>query len=790
MAKTYTTERADTSQAVAARRNGTAFGALLALILVCLAAFALFRQRPPQAVAADAPADVFSSARALKRLETIAQAPHPMGSLEHARVRERIMRELTDAGLAPEVQTTSVVNAKRTNFPRAATVSNIVGRLKGTEGGKAVMLVSHYDTVPNSPGASDDGSGVVTMLEALRALKAGAALKRDVIFLFTDGEEVGLLGAKAFVEEHPAAKDVGVVLNYEARGSGGPVIMFETSRENDWLIRQFMDAAPQPVANSLSYEIYRLLPNDTDFTVFKEAGLQGLNFAYIDGVMRYHMRADSLENIDERSLQHHGSYALALARHFGNLGAPEEKTGNAIYSDVLGLFVFKYSAEWVLPLTIFTIGLLVAVTGYGLRRGRLTFKGIILGIVAFIVNVVVSTFVVASAWWLIATVQRSLGRSLTDDFYQGKIYLAGFSAISIALVVAIYGWFRRRTSAENLLSGSQFGWAFLLLLVSFLLPGGSYLFLWPLAFSLVPSVFAFKANNSTQTPSLARLFVLALSASAAIVLLVPVIYQLYVGVGLALVGAVAFLSAILLGLVTAQFGLLGDRRRWFVPAGVAVFGVVLLAWAAFGFNFDKRHPRFDHVFYALNADTGQATWASNDLAPDEWSKQFFTGKFERGAISDFAPTFPGNYLKAPAPALPLAAPQATLLEGGDAQEGVRTLRLNLVPSAAGAQLTAFLDEKTEVVSAAVNGKKFGGRDARAGNQTPQPWVLQYWATPAEGIELTLEVRTTEPLKLILAERSEGLPEIPGQPVRPRPDYLIPAAGQSSDATLVSKTYSF
>ncbi|HEV2704401.1 MAG TPA: M28 family metallopeptidase [Pyrinomonadaceae bacterium] len=788
MAETHTTDRAEISQTVAPRTNGKAFGVLLALVLAGLAAFALLQQRPPQTVAADAPPDVFSSARALKRLEGIAQNPHPMGSLEHTRVRERITRELTELGLEPEVQTTSVVSARRANFPRGGTVSNIIARLKGTEGGKAVLLASHYDTVPNSPGASDDGAGVVTLLECLRALKAGPALKRDVVFLFTDGEEVGLLGAQAFVEEHPAAKEVGVVLNYEARGSGGPVIMFETSRDNDWLVRQFMETAPHPLANSLSYEIYRLLPNDTDFSVFKEAGMQGLNFAYIDGVMRYHLRADSLENIDERSLQHHGSYALALTRHFGNLTVPEEKAGNAIYSDVLGRFVFKYSAEWVLPLTIFMTGLLVAVTGYGLRRGSVTFKGIILGIVAFIVSVVLTTLTVALLWWLIGTVQRLLGRSLTDDFYQGKIYLAGFSALCVALVVAIYGWFKRRTNAESLLSGSQFCWAFLLLLVSFVLPGASYLLLWPLAFSLIASVFAFMSGK-TQRPSLARLVVLVLSASPAIVLLVPVIYQLYVGVGLALIGAVAFLSAILLGLVAAQFGLLGERHRWFLPAGVAVFGVVLLAWAAFGFNFDKRHPRFDNVFYALNADTGKAAWASSDVRPDDWSAQFFGNKFERGAIAEFAPTFPGNYLKASAPTLPLGAPQATLLEATDTQ-GVRTLRLSLVPSAAGTQLTAFIDPQTEVVSAVVNGKKLGARDGRARSQTPQPWVLQYWTTPPEGIELTLEVRTSQPVKLIMVERTDGLPEIPGQSVRPRPDYLIPAAGQSSDATLVSKTYSF
>src|SRR4030095_8333053 len=108
----------------------------------------------------------------------------------------------------------------------------------------------------------------------------------------------------------PWMKDVGLVLNFEARGNSGPSLMFETSTGNGWLMEQFAKAAPYPVATSLSYEIYKLLPNDTDFTIFKDAGFSGFNFSYIDGYAYYHSAIDSVETIDERSLQHHGSYML------------------------------------------------------------------------------------------------------------------------------------------------------------------------------------------------------------------------------------------------------------------------------------------------------------------------------------------------------------------------------------------------------------------------------------------------------------------------------------------------
>ena len=147
---------------------------------------------------------------------------------------------------------------------------------------KAVILAGHYDSVSSGPGASDDGHSVAMELETLRALRSGPPLRNDIVFLFTDSEEGGLLGAKAFVEHHPLAKQAGLVMNFEARGTSGPAMMFETSEGNGRIVREFAAAAPDPITSSLSYEAYKLLPNDTDLTIFKQAGLPGLGFAYVD----------------------------------------------------------------------------------------------------------------------------------------------------------------------------------------------------------------------------------------------------------------------------------------------------------------------------------------------------------------------------------------------------------------------------------------------------------------------------------------------------------------------------
>ena len=235
------------------------------------------RQKPPAAKPAEAPSTEFSSGRAMAIVRAIARSPHQTGTPENERVRGSLVKTLTDLGLRPR---------SRCQKTRVLHCETCLGRLKGQgpAGKKALLLCAHYDTGQYSPGAGDDASGVAVVLETLRAIKAGPSLDRDVIALLDDGEERGLQGSKLFVAEHPWASDVGVVLNFDARGSSGPSFMFETSAGNGWLIRQFALASPRPLAISVSMDVYPILGNDTDLTSFKRAGVAGLNFAFIGGV--------------------------------------------------------------------------------------------------------------------------------------------------------------------------------------------------------------------------------------------------------------------------------------------------------------------------------------------------------------------------------------------------------------------------------------------------------------------------------------------------------------------------
>jgi len=267
---------------------------------------------------ANAPDTAFSSARAMAHLVEIARRPHPPGSPAHAQVRGYLMERLRGLGLEPEVQaTTSMLG--REAYVRAATVRNIVARIPGTASTGTIVLTAHYDGREISAAAGDDGTGVVAILEAARALEAGAPLRNDVLLVITDGEELGMLGARAFVEQHPAMGDVKVVLSLEMRGGGGPSVMFETGADNGWIVQALKASGARPFANSMSYEVYKSLPNDTDFTPFREAGKQGLNFAGIGRASLYHQRYDSPENLSEATLQHHGANVLSVVRHLGGV---------------------------------------------------------------------------------------------------------------------------------------------------------------------------------------------------------------------------------------------------------------------------------------------------------------------------------------------------------------------------------------------------------------------------------------------------------------------------------------
>lgn len=759
-------------------------GSVILLCVALSAGIAFYGQAPPNTVAASAMPAEFSSARAMKHLEVIARQSHPMGTSEHAVVRDYIVQALANLGLSPVVQKTTAVN-RRPGIPwLSGTVENVMARVKGTSDGKAVMLVCHYDSVPTGPGASDDGSAVAALLETARALKAGPPLKNDVILLFTDGEEAGLLGASAFVE-HPWASQVALALNFEARGSGGPVLMFETSRDNFNLIKTLAQSVPYPRANSLFYEVYRRLPNDTDYTLFKQAGMQGLNFAFIDPSTNYHTQLDSIAHIDERSLQHQGSYALALAQAFGNAQLTASR-GNAVYFDLAGAFLIYYPVTWVVPVAVLLIVMFAGALVLGFRKGKLTIGGIALGALAALLAIAGSWLLVSLVWRIVRAVHKQYDLMPSGDTYNSRLYLFAFAALTLAFTAAIYVLASKRVSFQNLWAGALIWWLVLLVFTALALPGASYLFTWPLFFSIVALGVTFVIKGDALRSVKAQAGVL-LGAVTGVILFGPLIYLLFIGLTVRMSAAVMVMLALVLTLFIPQNDLMRVRKPWLLPVSLLIVCAGFLVAGSLTSGFSNSRPLQDHVLYGSNAATQQAVWITSNSKPDTWTSQFFSPEMKRSSLPDLFPFSSREYLISQAPFVAQPAPNIEKLSD-DVENGVRKLRVRFTTQRQAAVISVGVEGNMPIECTSINATPIRIEDDN--QQTNRnKWGIRYFAPPPEGVELTLETRSDQPLVFKIVDQSYGLPSLPNS-FKARPENTIPAPVPTSDSTLVARSFTF
>lgn len=327
----------------------------LALLTVAIWFVSVHTGNPHRVIAANAPAAEFSAERTEATLARLLgpERPHPVSSAENAAVRARILKEFAALGVPAETYRAFTCNPwRRFGFVSCATVTDIVAQVVPGQG-KAIVMMAHYDSVPAGPGASDDESGVATVLETVRAMKAtGAKSIHPVIALITDGEEAGLLGANAFLQNDALKNRVGVVVNVEARGTAGPSFLFQTSPGDGKLIDLYAAHVTAYATSSLYAEVYKYLPNDTDLTLFIRDGFPSFNFAFADNVRYYHSPFDLRRNLDPATLQMHGDNLLGVVTGLEQTQFAALNGGNDVYLSLWNRFLPRMRAAWVLPLSI------------------------------------------------------------------------------------------------------------------------------------------------------------------------------------------------------------------------------------------------------------------------------------------------------------------------------------------------------------------------------------------------------------------------------------------------------
>ncbi|MFB3076714.1 MAG: M28 family peptidase, partial [Lysobacterales bacterium] len=306
----------------------------------------------PEPLGADAPDVEFSALRSEAILRDLLQdgVPHVAGSPANLVVRNRIISHLESSGYQVDIQSRFHCNPL---FGACSPVDNLIAVKPGSLAKNAVLLTAHYDSGWTGPGAADDAAGTAAVLEIARMAADFPPFKNDIIFLLSDSEENGLIGADAFAQNHSLFAKVKVVVNLEARGITGSSALFETGGGNRGIIRMFAKNVTRPVANSLVNEIYKRMPNDTDYTVYKRKGVMGLNFAFSQGVAVYHSAIDDPDHLDIGSLQHHGDNAWSMMkaladRDLDHIISPED----AGYIDVFASRLLHYPSSIVLGLSL------------------------------------------------------------------------------------------------------------------------------------------------------------------------------------------------------------------------------------------------------------------------------------------------------------------------------------------------------------------------------------------------------------------------------------------------------
>lgn len=598
----------------------------------------------------------FDTARAMSHLEVLLgdEQPHPVDSDSNDRVRERLIGLIRALGFSP-LTTDEEFCSPGWGGLSCARVQNVMFWI-GQPGPNAILLASHYDSVPAGPGAADDGAGVAASLEIASNLQQ-QTLSRPVLVLITDGEEAGLIGAAAFVQNHPSAKNIAAVVSMEARGVRGPAIMFETSVPNGRDIAVLDSDVKVAVANSLTADVYAAMPNGTDVTEYLKLGVDAGNYAINDGHAFYHTPRDNLAMLDQRSLFHMGASALAameaLLRQSGN-----EAEQQWLYTDIFGWFVLALPQFLSAPLFLLAVVSLVLVAskaGYspGLRQALLPLVALVMGI------------------GLAAGLTYALGVLRGQSEYSAA-YPMALRATQIA------GSLLGALLALRWLVGSRpigglflVTWAWLLLLlgaISWFFPGAAILIvpsLFPLIGALLSSLFHHQRVARVLYATAALVFFACTFAGT---------HMFEVSLSLEATAPVTALTVFYLLLMAPFFPGPLDSQ-WTLPKSPATaFALIVIVAVAVTLMVPSHSidaPKGLSIYHRLGEQPGEAVWnvAGTEPVPEEMQQ---IAEFELGPVP-FA-TEPGQ--RAPAPAFATEGLAVTVQEYLE-EDGLATYRIGI-----------------------------------------------------------------------------------------------------------------
>ncbi len=729
----------------------------------------------------------FSTERAMKQLEVIAKAPHFVGTREHTEVRKYILDELRKLGLDPQVQEGFTFEEWR-GYGNLVKPKNILARIKGSGDGKAVLLMSHYDSAPHSSshGASDAGSGVVTILESVRAYMAsGAQPKNDIIICITDAEELGLDGAQLFVDEHPWAKDVGIALNFEARGSGGPSNMIiETNGGNANLIKGFKEAGvTYPVATSLMYSIYKMLPNDTDSTVLREDGdIDGFFFAFIDDHYDYHTINDTAENLDKNSLEHQGSYLMPLLKYYATADLSQVKASeDYVYFDMAFLKFVSYPFSWIWPMVILAIVLFVSLIIYGVKKEMIVRAVVGKGFLSFLLSLIGSGALLYFLWEIIKVIYPTYNEILPVFIYNGHWYIIAFVMLTISLTLGIYHRFTKPQNIPSMLVAPITLWLIVNIALALWLEGAAF-FIIPVYFAMLAMYISIRQSNPSK-------ILLVFLCAPAIFILAPLVQFFPIGLGPDMLFASAIFTVLLFGLLLPVIGYYRNKR---------IIGILTLLGGLFfiGIAHSKSSPAPDRqqpnsLIYYHNADSGKAYWATYNRTLDDWTKGYLGENPEEASqyIGNAAGSKYNTGYSYAKETRVIDLPESIIhIDRDTVINALRHMTMTIAPQRDINQIRLYTDIDVDFRHLEYNGKVFApDSTATLYKKRGSKGILSYYIAEGDALEFKYSVPEGVNPVFTLKEFSYDLLDNPSFTVSARPKTTKPSPFIPNDAVIVERT---
>lgn len=764
------------------------FLALLLLIIAVLGGIAAmyYGQMPRNVEHTSANSEGFEMQRALQHVQNLSKEAHYVGSENHTVVRDYLVKELESYGLKPEIQE----GYSLMEWGNMVKSRNIIAKIKGRMDGKGLMLLSHYDSAPHSYslGASDDASGIAVILEATRALlEQGKLPNNDIYIVFTDAEELGLNGAGLFAANYPEIDNIGLILNFEARGTSGPGnMLLEVTGGNAAMIKAFAAAkADFPVSNSLMYSIYKMLPNDTDLTVFREhKEIQGFNFAFIDDHFNYHTVQDDYAHLNKPTLAHQATYIISLLKHFGNSDLTQLKSEDDRNYFNTPLYFFHYDFQWNWIIWIVAAVAFVGLYFLGIGKRLFEPRDLLISFFKTLLVVILTGLIAFLGWKFLGWVYPQYGEILHGFTYNGHDYIWAFIFLTIAICLFFYSRVQKEANYYQASFGPLLVWLILTAICNFALPGAAYL-IWPVFFTLISiGYFVLKQNSPV--------FWNALIPIAGLFIYGPFIYMLPIGLGLKMLAGTAILLTLMLLLLLPSLQLL--PKKWIWASASLIASVYFFSSAHIHSNFEEGTARPSSLNYLHDIDKNQAHFVSYNKQVDDWSKLYLSEDPQDATPLRDLPLFSKynsgfNFMH---PTEIRNIPQPAIYRSQDTVIGAhRHIRLHIEPRRKVNRYDVFATATTEIIDLKAN---FTTNMEQKGNVYPRrkgdKKILSYYVVDNDPLVLEFKIDKDAPLQMEVLESSFDLLQHPAFRLQPRPKNMMPMPFVLTDAVSLRKRISF